>query len=197
MNIYQIVKSAVTTRQAAERYGLEVRYSGMALCPFHEDRHPSLKVDRRFYCFGCGASGDVIDFTSKLYGLSLYDAAHKLASDFGLDNNPPQAGAMKPRLVTLDPRREERRCLDTLLEYQGLLEDWRGRYFPASPGAPPDERYVEACRMLAPVTWLVDELSMGYADERAAAMRVLTRDGCIDRLRRHLRSVIDCEQIAS
>ena len=68
MNIYEIVKSAVTTRQAAERYGLEVRYNGMVLCPFHEDRHPSLKVDERFHCFGCGASGDVIDFTSLLYG---------------------------------------------------------------------------------------------------------------------------------
>ena len=83
------------------------------------------------------------------------------------------------------------------MEYQGLLEDWRGRYFPVGPEAPPDDCYVEACRMLAPVTWLVDELSMGYADERAAAMQLLTRDGCIDRLRRHLRSVIDCEQIAS
>ena len=197
MNIYEIVKSAVTTRQAAERYGLEVRYNGMALCPFHADRHPSLKVDDRFYCFGCGATGDVIDFTSLLFHLSLYDAACKLASDFGLNNTPPPAGAMRPRLVKLDPRQEERRCLDILLEYKVLLEDWRHRYFPVSPGALPDNRYVEACKMLALVSWLADELSTGYADERARAMRLVKRDGWIDRLRRYLRSVIDCEQIAS
>lgn len=197
MSIYETVKSAVSTRQAAERYGLEVRYNGMTLCPFHEDHHPSLKVDERFYCFGCGATGDVIDFTSRLFGLSLYDAARKLASDFGLDNNPPPAAAMRPGGGKPDPHREERRCLDLLLEYKGLLEDWRGRYFPISPGAPPDGRYAEACKMLGPVTWMVDQLSIEYADERALVLRLLTQDGWIDRLQRRLGSVIDGEQIAS
>ena len=34
----------------------------MACCPFHDDRHPSMKVDRRFHCFACQGDGDVIDF---------------------------------------------------------------------------------------------------------------------------------------
>ena len=89
MNFFETVKQTVTTRQAAERYGLSVNRSGMARCPFHADHNPSMKVDDRFYCFGCGASGDVIDFTARRFGISLKDAATKLAADFGSNPRPP------------------------------------------------------------------------------------------------------------
>lgn len=84
MNIYESVKQAVSTREAAERYGIEVKRNGMACCPFHDDKNPSMKVDQRFHCFGCGADGDVIHFTSMLYNLSPKEAAEKLVQDFGL-----------------------------------------------------------------------------------------------------------------
>ena len=61
----------------------------MALCPFHNDHHPSLKLDKRYYCFACGESGDVIDFTAKIFGISVQSAAIKLARDFGIDPRPP------------------------------------------------------------------------------------------------------------
>jgi DNA primase len=61
----------------------------MTLCPFHNDHHPSLKLDKRYYCFACGASGDVIDFTAKFFGVSVHSAAIKLARDFGIDPRPP------------------------------------------------------------------------------------------------------------
>lgn len=82
MNIFQTVKENVTTLQAAEFYGIEVKRNGMAKCIFHNDRTPSMKVDRRYHCFGCQADGDVISFVQKLFGLSPYDAALKLAADF-------------------------------------------------------------------------------------------------------------------
>ena len=90
MSIYARIKQTVTTLQAAERYGLSVNRSGMARCPFHEDHNPSMKVDDRFYCFGCGASGDVINFTARLFGLSPYAAAKKLEIDFviGAEHEP-------------------------------------------------------------------------------------------------------------
>ena len=85
MNLFQTVKAAVTPTQAAENYGLTVSRNGMTCCPFHEDAHPSLKLNEDyFYCFGCEASGDVIDFTARLFGLSPYDAAKKLETDFGI-----------------------------------------------------------------------------------------------------------------
>ena len=56
MNLFETVKQSVTARDAAQLYGIEVRRNGMACCPFHDDRHPSMKVDTRFHCFGCGAA---------------------------------------------------------------------------------------------------------------------------------------------
>ena len=82
--MYELIKAAVTARQAAESFGLTVNRSGMAACPFHEDHTPSLKLDQRYYCFGCGAAGDVIDFTSQLLNVSNYNAAQILAERFGI-----------------------------------------------------------------------------------------------------------------
>ena len=74
MNLFETIKAAVTVRQAAEHYGLKVSRNNMVCCPFHNDRHPSLKLNEDyFYCFGCGATGDVVDFTARLLGLSAYE----------------------------------------------------------------------------------------------------------------------------
>ena len=94
MNVFEAVKQSVTTRQAASFYGIRVGRNGMVCCPFHNDRTPSMKVDSRFYCFGCGASGDVIDFAALLHGLGKREAAVRLAEDFGVSyeksgNAPP------------------------------------------------------------------------------------------------------------
>ena len=78
MNVFEVVKQSVTTRQAAEHYGIHVGRNGMACCPFHNDKTPSMKLDKRFHCFGCGADGDVIDFIAKLFNLSPKEAAEKL-----------------------------------------------------------------------------------------------------------------------
>ena len=53
MNVFEAVRDTVTARQAAEAFGIRVKRSGMARCPFHDDRNPSMKVDNRFHCFGC------------------------------------------------------------------------------------------------------------------------------------------------
>ena len=84
MDLFDAVKSSVTTRYAAESYGVSVNRAGMACCVFHDDRTPSMKVDERYHCFGCGADGDVIDFTARLFDLSLKEAAEKLAADFNI-----------------------------------------------------------------------------------------------------------------
>ena len=81
MNVFEVVKENVTARQAAEAYGLKVGRTGMACCPFHSDKSPSMKLDERYYCFGCGATGDAVDLTAKLFGIGLREAAVKLAED--------------------------------------------------------------------------------------------------------------------
>ena len=90
MNLFEVVKASINTREAAQAYGIDVNHHGMALCPFHNDRHPSLYVsDDHYHCFACGEHGDVIDLTAKLFDLRLYDAARKLASDFHLAPDKP------------------------------------------------------------------------------------------------------------
>ena len=102
-NVFEAVKQSVTTRQAAEHYGIRIGRNGMACCPFHDDKHPSMKVDRRFHCFGCQADGDVIDFTAKLYALGSKEAALKLAEDLsvGFDakgHDPPRRRLVKQKI---------------------------------------------------------------------------------------------------
>ena len=85
MTLFEQVKGCVTARQAAEHYGIKVKGNGMACCPFHKDRHPSMKADKIYHCFACGVGGDAIDFTARLFGISQYEAAKKMIEDFGLD----------------------------------------------------------------------------------------------------------------
>lgn len=84
MSIFTEVKEYLTARQVAENYGLQVKRNGLACCPFHNDRHPSMKIDRNYHCFACGVGGDAIDYVARMYGLSQYEAAAKLIEDFGL-----------------------------------------------------------------------------------------------------------------
>ncbi len=84
MNIFSEVKEHLTARKVAEYYGLKIRRNGTACCPFHDDKHPSMKVDKNYHCFACDVGGDAIDYVSRMFGLSQYDAALKLIEDFTL-----------------------------------------------------------------------------------------------------------------
>ena len=190
MNLFESVKAAVTVRQAAEHYGLEVGRSGMTRCPFHDDRHPSLKLNESyFYCFGCGATGDVIDFVARLFGLSSYEAAQKLAYDFGIDpDKPPAAAALeKPKYPLARAfRQEELHCQRVLCDYLHLLERWKVQYAPNSPDEVLDDRFVEACQMLEQIEYLADILAFAELEVRIKTVDMLYKDGTIERLEERL-----------
>ena len=132
MNQFETVKAAVQPRMAAERYGLPIQQGSMVCCPFHADRTPSMKLNEEyFYCFGCGASGDVIEFTSKLFGISALDAAKKLAADFGITGQKPSIHAKLQRGKSQPEA--ERRCFRVLGDYLQILQDWKEHYAPQSP----------------------------------------------------------------
>ena len=79
MSLYQKIKSAITVRQVGEMYGMEPDRHGMVRCPFHSDNHPSMMLNESYYyCFACGANGDAIDLTAKLFDLNPRQAAEKL-----------------------------------------------------------------------------------------------------------------------
>ena len=163
MTIYETIKAAISVKQAAEHYGLKVNRNGMACCPFHNDRHPSLKLNEDyFFCFGCGAKGDVIDLVARLFGLTNLQAAQQLASDFGLNQKPPAAADMdKPKRPYIRQFREdEMLCFRVLTDYLHLLEDWKVRYAPKTPEDTLDDRFVEACQMHCYIEYMADVLAL-------------------------------------
>lgn len=84
MNLFETVKNNVTATDVVSMAGYKPNRSKMMCCPFHNDKHPSMKVDQRYFCFACRAKGDAIDFVANYYGLSLKEAAEKIASVFSL-----------------------------------------------------------------------------------------------------------------
>ena len=180
MSLYQKIKSAITVRQVGEMYGMEPDRRGMVCCPFHSDSHPSMKLnDTYYYCFGCGATGDVIDLTAKLFGLNPRQAAEKLAYNFGLDPDKPPANAialpLPKRGLTDEQRADIAYCLRVLTDYLDLLHDWRERYKPTSPEEPQDERFVEALHMTDLIEDLTDHIAYGTPQQKSdAAARLLS-----------------------
>ena len=180
MSLFQKIKSAITVPQAAKVYGMEPDRRGMVCCPFHSDSHPSMKLnDTYYYCFGCGATGDVVDLTAKLFGLNPRQAAEKLAYDFGLDPDKPPANAialpLPKRSLTDEQRADIAYCLRVLTDYLDLLHDWRERYKPTSPEEPQDERFVEALHMTNLIEHLTDHIAYGTPQQKAdAAARLLS-----------------------
>ena len=183
MTIYESIKAAISVKQAAEHYGLKVSRNGMACCPFHNDRHPSLKLNEEyFFCFGCGAKGDVIDLVARLYDLSGYEAVQKLAADFGISTEPGQAvsASYKPKRPHIRQFREdEMLCFRVLTDYLHLLEDWKVRYTPKTPEDALDDRFVEACQMHCHIEYMADVLTVGDLEERVALVDKLMQDGKI------------------
>lgn len=190
MNIFETVKAAVPVRQAAEHYGLKVSRNGMACCPFHNDRHPSLKLNEEyFFCFGCGAKGDVIDFAAQMFDLSSYEAAQRLAADFGISTQPGQAVVVphKPKRPHIRQFREDEMfCFRVLTDYLHLLEDWKVRYAPKTPEDALDDRFVEACQMHCYIEYMADVLTVGDLEERVALVDKLMQDGKIAFLQEYI-----------
>lgn len=193
MSTYARIKQTITTRQAAERYGLSVNQSGTARCPFHKDRHPSMKVDDRFYCFGCHASGDVIDFTARLFGISLKDAAKKLAEDFGI-NPRPQAQSDILKHDAEPTRNRERLCVSVLRDYLRHLRIWQLRYRPEKPGDKFHPRFAEAMKALPTVNYLLDCLLGNDLILAKQTAEVLCREGHIRQLSEYLKTLSEKER---
>ena len=189
MTMYETIKTAVPVKQAAEHYGLKVNRNGMACCPFHHDRHPSLKLNEDyFFCFGCGAKGDVIDLVARLFDLSGYEAAQRLAADFGISTEPGQAAAAicKPKRPHIRQFREdEMLCFRVLMDYLHLLEDWKVRYTPKTPDEPYDDRFVEALQMHCHIEYMADILTVGDLEERVALVDELMKSGRITFLKEY------------
>ena len=143
----------------------------MACCPFHDDKNPSMKVDQRFHCFGCGEDGDVIDFTAKLFDLSPKEAAEKLAQDFGLiydSQAPPRRSYVRQKTEAQQFREDRQRCYRVLSDYYHLLKKWESDHSPRTPEEKPHPRFVEAIHKKIYVEYLLDLFLYESEEEQKA-----------------------------
>ena len=172
---FKAIKGLVTAREAAEHYGLTVNSRGMAVCPFHDDHNPSMKLDERFHCFGCGEDGDVIDFTAKYFNLSLREAAEKLLADFGNGVELPYTPA-PPK-----PPDPAKRCHDVLLALEVRLHHQKWGTAPQSMDEPITTEYAQNCQMYDFIVGLADLLSGGTTQQKEDEIAYLTEGGVLDR----------------
>ena len=181
MNIFQEVKERVTAKQVAERYGLKVERNGMACCPFHNDKHPSMKIDQNYYCFACGAKGDAVNYVAVLFGLSQFEAAKKIIEDFSLGfpiEQPKRKQNSGFKKIEKVPTKEERiqfvqkkidgwarDAANVLLRYLRWMEFWKEFYKPETMEAEWHPLFAEALQNESKISYLVDLLMFGTGEE--------------------------------
>lgn len=211
MNLFQEVKEAVTTRETASFYGIEADRKGMVCCPFHNDHTPSMKLDKRYHCFGCGEDGDVINFVAKLFGLSQYDAAIKLVNDMDIlvsEENLPRSKKKngkeskeekekKARVIRMRNRAKLQQARERQLEealsrvhrvycdYFRLLNRWAEEYSPSNPEEEPHPLFLEALQKRDQIEHLLDTLDFGTAEEKALVLIDKAKE--IDELERRIK----------
>lgn len=197
MSIFEIVKAEVTVKEAARYYGMKSGRNDMVCCPFHNDRHPSMKLnDRYYYCFGCGTSGDVVSLVAKLFGISNYEAARKLADDFGIDPDPtPTCGALKKPVLSVyqeQKAQEQEHSIyqRRICEHLHQLEDWKEQYAPTDPDKEFDERFVEACHELDYVEYIAYILTFGSKEKVQDMIAMLKDSRLIEKLEMQREKII-------
>ena len=178
ISIYQTVKAAITTRQAAEFYGQSVTPNGMTLCLFHDDHHPSMKVDERYYCFACNETGDVINYVARLFDLSNYDATKKLIADFCINTDTAASVAVyKPKRSSM-----EQQCFMALNRYYRILKAKKQFFAPQTIYGPFTFTYGDVDAEMLYVEHLLNVLLEPYADRRQPIIDYLKDDNRLSRL---------------
>ncbi|WP_051538251.1 CHC2 zinc finger domain-containing protein [Butyrivibrio proteoclasticus] len=179
VSIFDEIKERVTAYDVVTYYGIIVDSKGMCRCPFHNDRNPSMKVDKRYHCFGCGADGDATDFVANYFGLSVIEAAKKLNEDMKLQlrigcdkrlfpKSQEQIMQEKEQAWKKDVIRAfnilRRDAINILTKYHKLLWEWKREYGPEAMNegdANWHPFFVEALGKLEHVNELLDDLSFG------------------------------------
>jgi DNA primase len=100
------VREAIDIVSVISRY-VALREAGgqmVGLCPFHEDTKPSFSVSpakQLYYCFGCGAGGNVFSFLMQAEGLTFGEALRKLAAEAGVELRGRRRSGAETELASL------------------------------------------------------------------------------------------------
>lgn len=172
-SIFVRVKENVSAEEVAGYYGLHIQ-KHMAVCPFHSDKNPSLKLGKRFFCFACGAKGDVIDYVSKLYNISPKEAAIKIGNDFGIPVNEPLSEEVKKQISErkiayqkrMNQENEQKHFFIIVSDYYHMLKERIFIYSPSSPDEEMNDLFVQAVHEIPFVEYMMDCYLEGTFEER-------------------------------
>ena len=153
------IKAALDIERVVSFYGYEPNRNGYVCCPFHNERTASLKIypnSNSFYCFGCGAGGDVIDFVRQLYGLDFKQACIRLEADFGLVGGQSAASPeLSERAKKRNAEKAEYKALeDRFVLYNQIIRDCK----PKAQGEPLSPEFNEAIKELPHIVNRLREL---------------------------------------
>ena len=171
MSIYETIKEKLDLQTVAEQYGIDSR-NGMTACIFHDDRNPSMKLYQdHFFCFGCGACGDVTAFIAKLFGISQAEAAQKLATDFGIaEVHNTAKPSIKSQLTVIGEKQREQEAFRVLCDYCHLLRSARTELEPKSENEPFHPFFIESLQHLTEYEFYCDIFISGSKEERTEFM---------------------------
>ena len=153
------IKAALDIDRVFSFYGYEPNRQGFVSCPFHSEKTASCKIypkSNSFYCFGCGAGGDVIDFVRLLYGLDFRQACVRLEADFGLvgvtDSASPE---LSERAKKRNAEKAEYKALkERFVQYSQIIRDSK----PKAQGEPLSPEFNEAIKELPHIEYRLREL---------------------------------------
>ena len=153
------IKAALDIERVFSFYGYEPNRNGYVCCPFHSEKTTSCKVypkDNSFYCYGCGAGGDVINFVRLLYGLDFRQACLRLEEDFGLVGGQSSASPeLSERAKKRNAEKAEYKALkERFVRYSQIIRDKA----PKAVGEPLSPEFNEAIKELPHIEYRLREL---------------------------------------
>ena len=126
VNPFEEIKNSVDILKLAEFYGISILNGNKALCPFHDDHHPSLSFkDNKFKCFACEKSGSAIDFVANLFGISVLEASKKINEDFSLGLFNPLTKEAQKKIKKEQEQKEKNDAIVKAFEnWSKVTEKW-------------------------------------------------------------------------
>ena len=132
MNFSNEIKQAVSMQDICAAYGFEQNRTGFICCPFHNEKTPSMKIyenGKGYYCFGCGAGGDVINFVMRLFGDNFNEAMIRINNDFNLGLPFDRKISLREKYELKDRfEKQKQKQLEEKLKKENLISEYIALY---------------------------------------------------------------------
>lgn len=160
--------SRISMREIANKYGLHVTKAGFALCPFHQDKRPSMKIydemGRGYFCFTCNKGGSVVNFTMEYFKIDYISALKKLDNDFGLNVLGEEEDAIVSKDYAARQFIARRKRTKKTMSLQKLLEEHCRSHNDIKHEPPFSEKYCHAIHNIDLLEYTIEHKMNGKGE---------------------------------